>query len=127
MAVGLTLDAGALIAAEKNSRLFWALWKSAILSEATVTIPAPVLAQVYRSQNAQVSRVMKACEIEPLDEALARRVGLRLGGRKAKDVVDAAVVSGAIGRGDAIVTSDRADIERLIAPSERRRVKLVDI
>jgi hypothetical protein len=127
VAVGLTLDAGALIAAEKNSRLFWALWKSAIAREATVTIPAPVLAQVYRSQSVQVSRVLKACEIEALDEELAKRVRVRLGGRKAKDVVDGAVVSGAIRRGDAIVTSDRADIERLLDPSERRRIKIVDI
>lgn len=127
MAVGLTLDAGALIAAEKNSRQFWALWKSAIVAEATVTIPAPVLAQVFRSQAVQVSRVMKACQIEALDEELARRVGRRLGGRKANDVVDATVVTGAIGRSDAIVTSDRGDIERLLDPSERRRIKIVDI
>ena len=127
MAVGLTLDAGALIAAEKNSRQFWALWKSAIVKEATLTIPAPVLAQVFRSHNTQVSRVMKACEIEVLDEDLAKRVGARLGLRKGTDVVDATVVSGALSRGDAIVTSDRGDIERLLDPSERKFVKIVDV
>jgi hypothetical protein len=127
VAVGLTFDAGALIAAEKNSRQFWALWKSAIAQEATVTIPAPVLAQVFRSQSTQMSRVIKGCEIEALDEELARRVGARLGLRKAADVVDATVVTGALGRGDAIVTSDRGDVERLLDPSERKRIKIVDV
>jgi predicted nucleic acid-binding protein len=127
VAVGLTFDAGALIAAEKNSRQFWALWKSAIAQEATVTIPAPVLAQVFRSQSTQMSRVIKGYEIEALDEELARRVGARLGLRKAADVVDATVVTGALGRGDAIVTSDRGDVERLLDPSERKRIKIVDV
>jgi predicted nucleic acid-binding protein len=127
VAVGFTLDAGALIAAEKNSRQFWALWKSAIAQEATVTIPAPVLAQVFRSYNIQVSRVMKGCEIEALDEERAKRVGARLGLRKTADVVDATVVTGALSRGDAIVTSDRGDIERLLDPSERKRLKIVDV
>lgn len=127
MAVGLTFDTGALIAAEKNSRQFWALWKSAIAQEATVTIPAPVLAQVFRSQNTQVSRIMKGCEIDTLDEELAKRVGVRLGRRKAADVVDATVVTGALRRGDAIVTSDRGDIERLLDHSERKLLKIVDI
>ena len=30
MAEGLTLDSGALIAAEKGDRVFWALWKKAM-------------------------------------------------------------------------------------------------
>jgi hypothetical protein len=127
LALGLTLDAGALIAAEKNSPRFWALWKSAIAAGATVTIPAPVLAQVFRAHNTQVSRVMKGCEIEALDEELAKRVGARLGRHKAKDVVDAAVVCGALARGDAIVTSDRRDLERLLGPSEEKLVKIVGI
>jgi hypothetical protein len=35
-----------------------------------VTIPAPVLAQVFPSHNTQVSRIMKGCEIDTLDEEL---------------------------------------------------------
>jgi hypothetical protein len=125
VAVGLTLDAGALSAAEKGSRAFWALWKSALAVGATVTIPAAVLAQVFRGNSAALNRIVKAAEVEALDEAGARRIGARLGQRKGRDVVDAAVVIGAAARGDAIVTSDRGDLQRLIARGER--VVIVDI
>ena len=113
---GLTLDAGALIAAERGDRRFWALWERAESRDADVTVPANVIAQVYRgAQSAVVARLLKACIIEPVDERLAKRVGELCGKAPVDDVVDACVVVGAASRRDYIVTSDKADIARLAA------------
>ena len=54
--------------------------------------------------------------VEDLDESAAKRVGVLLSkSRRRPDVVDAAGVVGAGLRGDAIVTSDPDDINRLVA------------
>ena len=101
---GLTLDTGALIAADRNDREFWAFFKEASEREVVPVIPAPVLAQV-----------VKACFVEPLEEGLAKQAGELLGRAKTSDVVDAAVVAGAAGRGDVVLTSDPRDLRRLAA------------
>lgn len=112
----MTLDAGALIAAERGDRRFWVLWERAERRDADVTVPANVIAQVYRgAQSAVVARLLKACVVEPVDERLAKRAGELCGKARVDDVVDACVVVGAASRGDYIVTSDKADIERLVA------------
>ena len=112
---GLTLDTGALIAAEKDAERFWALFKAALDRRARVTVPAPVLAQAWRKNNPMIARVLKACLVSPLDEVTAKRVGNLLADSGTADIVDAAVVVGAADRRDAVVTSDPHDIERLAA------------
>jgi predicted nucleic acid-binding protein len=115
VAAGLTLDSGALIAAEKGDRRFWALWKEALVRGVTVTVPAAVVAQVWRGNSAVIARVLAGCEIEPLSEDRAKRVGRLLAASRTSDVVDASVVACAAARHDAIVTSDRRDIDHLAA------------
>jgi hypothetical protein len=115
VASGLTLDAGALIAAEKQARSFYVLWKEALDRRALVTLPAAVLAQVWRGNSPVIARLLPSCAIEALDEDTAKAIGVLLGKARRSDVVDAAVVLGAARRGDAIVTSDRVDIDVLIA------------
>lgn len=126
MAAGLTLDAGALIAAEKNSREFWAFWKLAIQRDARITVPAVVLAQTWRGNSPAISRLLPACVVEPVDEPAAKRIGAFLSRTRQSDVVDAAVVVGALARGDTILTSDPEDIRRLIGPA-RGRVRIVTV
>jgi hypothetical protein len=116
LATGLTFDAGALIAAEKGSRRFWALWKTSIARRADLTVPAPVVAQVWRGNRPVIARLLQQCRIDVLDEQEAKRVGVLLAAiPRSRDVVDASVVVGASRRGDAILTSDSDDIERLVA------------
>ncbi len=115
MAAGLTLDSGALIAAEKGDRRFWALWKEALERGAVVTVPAAVVAQVWRGNSAVISRVLQGCEVEALSEEHAKRIGRLLAVSRTIDVVDASVVVGAAARRDAVVTSDRRDIDRLVS------------
>ena len=113
---GLTLDAGALIAAERGNRKFWALWELAEQRDVDVTVPANVIAQVYRgARSAVVSRLLKACVVEIVDERLARRMGEVCGIARSSDVVDVSVVIGAAARRDHILTSDKRDLERIAA------------
>ena len=113
---GLTLDTGALIAADRNDRAFWAFFKEASNREVVPVIPAPVLAQAWRSsRQAALAQLVKACFVEPLEEGLARVAGELLARAKTSDVVDAAVVAGAARRGDAVLTSDPGDLRRLAA------------
>jgi hypothetical protein len=113
VATGLTLDSGALIAAEKGERRFWALWKEALDRGASITVEAVVVAQVWRGNSPVVARVLRGCDLGILTEGRAKQVGQLLALSRSADVVDAAVVMGAADRRDTIVTSDPDDIRRL--------------
>jgi rRNA-processing protein FCF1 len=116
VAPGLTLDTGALIAADRNDRAFWSFFKEAVSRDVVPVIPAPVLAQAWRSpRQARLAQLVNTCWIEPLDEALGKVCGELCGKAKISDVVDAAVVAGASRRGDAVLTSDPKDLRRLAA------------
>lgn len=120
MAGGLTLDSGALIALERRDRRFTALWREHLLRGVRVTVPAPVVGQVWRGNSPLVARLLAASEVEVFDEQLARGVGELLARARTADVVDAVVVLGAVARKDAVVTSDPDDIERLVLASGAR-------
>lgn len=120
MASGLTLDSGALIAAEKQVRRFLVLWALALERGARITVPAVVLAQVWRGNSPAIARLLPACSIEEMDESRAKLVGRLLARTRSADVIDAAVVVGAASRGDSIVTSDPGDIGRLVAATGAR-------
>lgn len=86
----------------------------AILDAARNTAPAAVLAQAWRGgPQAALSRLLRGCRIEDLDEPRARAAGIVCARSGTNDIVDAAVVAGALARGDLIVTSDADDLERL--------------
>jgi hypothetical protein len=114
---GVTYDTGALLAAERNDRRMWALHAGFLAEEVAPTVPAPVLAQAWRggAKQASLSRLMALCGVEPMNEAQARAVGRLASLSRHEDVVDLAVVEGALRRRDAIVTSDPRDIRRIAA------------
>lgn len=124
---GLTYDTGALLAAEANDRRMWALHRRALERSHTPTLPAAVLAQAWRGgPQPLLSQLIDTCTVEPFEEATARLAGALLSRAKSTDVVDASVVVGALRRTDAIVTSDRNDIEHL-AQAVGRRVAIIGI
>ena len=122
---GVTYDAGALLAAERNDRRLWALHAGLLAEEVAPVVPVAVLAQAWRggSKQASLARLLAMCVIEPMSEAQARRVGVLAGRARHDDVVDVTVVEGALRRGDAIVTADPDDIRRIVA-ALRGRVKV---
>ncbi len=124
---GLTLDAGALIAGDRDDRRFWAFWKEAVTRDADLTVPAVAVAQAWRgSRNARMARIIGACAVEPLDEPAAREVGLLRAVSGANGIVDVAVVLGASRRGDDILTSDARDL-RAIAEHSPLPVRVLDL
>lgn len=123
---GVTYDAGALIAADRNDRRMWALHVGFLAEEVVPVVPAPVVAEAWRggSRQANLSRLLAGCEIEPMDERSARSVGEVLARAGLDDVVDGAVVETASRRtATVVVTSDRTHI-RQCADAIRARVKL---
>jgi predicted nucleic acid-binding protein len=118
---GLTYDTGALLAAEANRREIWALHARALQRGMRPVVPAGALGQAWRSgSQAQLSRLLKGCRVESLDEQRARAAGVACGRSSTADIVDASVAVGALERRDLVVTSDPQDLERIAAGLGRR-------
>jgi hypothetical protein len=118
----MTLDAGALIAADRGDREVHVLLAETARRRMVVTVPAPVVGQVWRdgSRQARLARTLANCQIEPTTDEMARAAGVLLGRAGRADIVDALVVLGAVRRGDEILTSDPADLAALMAASPSR-------
>lgn len=125
---GVTYDTGALIAGERNDRRMWALHAGLLAEEVVPVVPVPVLAEAWRggARQASLVRLMALCEVEAMTEDQAHRVGVLAGRARHDDVVDVTVVEGAIRRGDAVVTSNRAHIAR-ISDAAGRKLVIEDI
>src|SRR5438309_11544367 len=112
----VTYETGALVAAERSDRRVWALHAGFLAEEVVPVVPAPVLAEAWRggSRQANLSRLLAMCEVEPFTERHARDVGVLAGKAGHEDIVHVAVVEGAVRRRDAIVTSNEAHIRRVL-------------
>ncbi len=117
MVSGLTLDAGALIAFERNDRRAVALVARSLVHGHALAVPAGVVAQVWRDgrRQSRLARLLAAGEVEivALDDYRAREAGQLCGAMGTSDVVDASVVLCARTRRHRIVTSDSDDLRRL--------------
>lgn len=115
---GYTYDAGVLIGADRDVRSVWVLHRRAMARGARVTVPAAALAQAWRGgPQPLLSRLLQGCEVEPLDESLARSAGATCAVAQTADVVDAAVVAGALRRDDLVVTTDPKGLRVLVDAS----------
>jgi hypothetical protein len=114
---GLTLDAGALIAFDRNDRRMVAIVARAVRQRIGLAVPTGVVGQVWRdgSRQARLARLLGSSqiEIEDLDDIRARAAGQLCGVTGTRDVIDASVVLCARSRGHGVVTSDPGDIQRL--------------
>jgi len=114
---GVTLDAGALIAFDRNDRRVVTILARALERHVSIVIPAGVVGQVWRDgrRQARLARLLGSSNItvEPLDDSRARAAGQLCGVRGTTDVIDASVVLGARARRQPILTSDLADLRRL--------------
>lgn len=119
--MGVTYDAGALVAADRGERTMWARHRALLELRQVPTVPAPVVAQGWRggSRKARLSRLLVGCNVEGLDDGQARRVGELLANAARADVVDATVVEGALRRNDVVVSSDPDDLHVLAASVHR--------
>jgi hypothetical protein len=122
--MGTTYDAGALLAAEADRRDLWAVHRRALERGERPVVPAAVLGQAWRGgPQASLSRLVRGCRVEDLDEVRARAAGSACARSGTRDVVDASVVVGALARDDLVVTSDPDDLRR-IAEALGRTIRL---
>lgn len=119
---GVTLDAGGLIALERNDRRVVVLLARARETGAIVTVPATALAQVIRApeRQARLARLIRqpTTDVVPLDRVDGTNVGRLLAASDTRDIVDAHVVICARRRGQQVATSDPDDL-RLLDPDLR--------
>ena len=116
---GITFDAGALIALDRDDRRVLAILARAAERGMRITIPATALAQAIRApaRQARLARLIRqpSTDLVALDGPDATAVGLLLARTATADIVDAHVVVCARRTGQAVVTSDAPDLRR-IAP-----------
>jgi predicted nucleic acid-binding protein len=113
MNVGLTFDAGALIALERRRQRVAQIYAVAASSGVIVTAPVAAIAEWWRGRNDVRERILHGVRIEPMDADLARRAGEALAAVRGSTTVDAIVMASAARRGDRVITSDVGDLERL--------------
>ena len=117
MSEGLTLDAGALIAFERNDRAVVAIVARAREHNIPLAAPAGVVGQVWRDGSRQVrlARLLGSdlVDVVPLDDARARAAGQLCGVAGTHDVIDASVVLCARQRSHGVLTADADDLKRL--------------
>ena len=118
---------GALVAAERDDRLMWSLHRAALVRGLRPTIPAGVLAEAWRGgPQHRLSRLLKGCRVDELNETQARQVGWLIARSGLNDTVDVAVVEGVIRRSDVVVTSNRAHLEQ-VADAVGQRLAIHDV
>ena len=113
--MGVTYDAGALIAADRGERQIWARHRALLVRREVPTVPAPVLAQGWRGtpRQANLARLLSGCEVEALDHVQAKATGTVAARANTSDIVDACVVEGALRRRDLIISSDPDDLRAI--------------
>jgi hypothetical protein len=114
---GITMDAGGLIAVDRNDRRVVVLLARARETGSRVTVPASALAQAVRQpeRQARLARLLRqpTTDVVPLDRVDATNVGRLLAASGTSDVVDAHVVICARRARQQAVTSDPDDLRAL--------------
>jgi hypothetical protein len=114
---GVTLDAGGLIALDRNDRRVLVLLARARETGVRVTLPATVLAQAIRQPERQVrlARLIRqpTTDVVALDRVDATNVGRLLAASRTSDITDAHVIICARRAEQPVVTSDPDDLRSL--------------
>lgn len=114
---GVTLDAGGLIALDRDDRRVVVLLARASETGARVTVPASALAQAIRRPDRQnrLSRLIRqpTTDVIDLGRVDATSVGRLLAASGTPDIADAHVVICARRADQPVVTSDPGDLGRL--------------
>src|SRR5262252_877352 len=114
---GVTLDAGGLIALDRNDRRVVVLLARARETGARVTVPASALAQAIRrpERQARLSRLIRqpTTDVIDLGRVDATNVARLLAASGTSDIADAHVVICARRADQPVVTSDPGDLCKL--------------
>jgi hypothetical protein len=120
----LVLDAGALLAVDRDDRAMIARLLVAQRSGLELRSNAMVVAQVWRDKSGRqvsLARALRAVDVRSVSPRDGRDAGVLLADAGTADPIDATVVLLAA-PGDRILTSDPADLTRLAAAAGSRAV-----
>ena len=124
----LVLDAGALVAVDRDDRAMIARLRVAEKAGLELRSNAMVVAQVWRGGSGRqvpMARLLAGTDVAPIDSSLGRRAGMLLARTGRSDAIDATVVCLAAD-GDDILTSDPDDL-RSLAQAAEIHVELVPV
>jgi hypothetical protein len=113
--MAIVLDAGGLIAVDRQDRAVGAMLRVAQQETIPVRTSASVVAQVWRNgaRQGNVARVLAGVDTAALDGSTGRSVGELLASSKTSDVVDGHVGL-IVQAGDTVLTSDPNDIKKIL-------------
>jgi len=120
----LVLDAGALVAVDRDDRRMLARLRVAQQHGVDLRTNAMVIAQVWRDpqgRQARLAQLLRAVDVRAVDQQAGRDAGVLLALAGTSDPIDATVVLLA-GRGDRILTGDPDDLTRLAEAAANRAV-----
>ena len=120
----LILDAGALLAVDRDDRAMIARLRVAQRGGLELRSNAMVVAQVWRDRHGRqvsLARVLQAVDVRAVSKADGRNAGVLLAEAGTADPIDATVALLAA-PGDRILTSDPGDLARLTAVAQSRAV-----
>lgn len=120
--MNLVLDAGALIAIDRDDRRTAGLVELGRRAGASLVTAAPVVAQAWRrpARQARLARLLSMVDVHGTGLAEARAAGELLAAAGSADVVDALLALVAL-PGDQVLTSDPDDVAAL---AETRGVRV---
>ncbi|HSR85133.1 MAG TPA: twitching motility protein PilT [Streptosporangiaceae bacterium] len=120
----LILDAGALVAVDRDDREMMARLRASQQHGLELRTNAMVVAQVWRDRHGRqvnLARLLLAVDVRPISHSGGRDAGVLLADAGTADPIDATVVLLAA-PGDRILTSDPDDLTRLSAAALNRAV-----
>lgn len=122
--MNVILDAGALIAIDRDDRRIGQLLTIARRSGALFMTSAPIVTQVTRNgaRQALLSRALRTIEVRSIDQDDAKYAGEILAKTRTSDAVDA-LLAVLVASGDQVLTSNPEDISTLL--TERRIVATI--
>ncbi len=120
----LILDAGALVAVDRDDRPMIARLRAAQQHGVELRTNAMVVAQMWRdrhSRRVNLARLLRAVDVRPVSQRDGREAGILQAAAGTADAIDATVVLLAAA-GDRILTSDPGDITLLASAAQNRAV-----
>lgn len=122
------LDAGALIALDRNDRAMWARLLRVLEREQDLVTHAGIVGQVWRNpaRQSRLARSLKFVDVRPLDLELAKESGLLMATAKLIDVHDAALAL-LCRANDTLLTSDVQDLASLLSARGLTSVDIVHV
>jgi len=114
--VNVVLDAGALIAIDRDDRRVAGLIELGRRAGATLVTVAPVVGQAWRgsARQARLARLLGMLEVRSTSIGEAKAAGELLAATGTADIVDALLADVAL-PGDQLLTSDPDDLRALVA------------